>query len=358
MAGTFKNPFDFEGGDLTIIVMYEGERVTGKVSASAMMLASPVWKKFICPPWTPLPATDEEETNGETQKEQDLGGVNMAAVMVKSDDKDEEPPSSKVTKKQRTSQTSTSKELDFTEDDGEAFLILLRIAHLHFLKLPVQGLSLDLLLQLATVSDKYDCIYLVKPWISQWALDPDIKMKDLEKLLFVAWAFRPEGEMWSKVPLRVVEMLYVDDLGVHQFSGDSSESGRIVALDQMPPGLIERLLSKRQEVMEEIFEIAYCDLNNIPAVGCEYGGGEDNCVNARYGSLSLGLRYCAVWPPSRDTMDLSESLKDVEKDLTELPKRLDGHEYCGVEGWGRTLSERISDFIDNATFDFDSLPTE
>ncbi|TVY34973.1 hypothetical protein LSUB1_G006257, partial [Lachnellula subtilissima] len=294
MASAIKKPFDFEDGDLTIIIMYEGKRVTGKVSTSAMMLASPVWKKFICPPWTPLPTTDEEEEiTGRSQKEQDPGDVDIAEEIVESNDKDEEALPSKATKKQRTSQASESKELDFTEDDGEAFLILLRIAHLHFSKLPVQGLSLDLLLHLATMCDKYDCTRLVKPWIPLWTLDPDIKMENLEKLLFVSWVFRPQTETWNKVPLRAVERLSIDDSGVHRFSGDSSELGRAIALEQMPPGVLERLLSKRQELLGEISELAYVHLHNIPFVYCEYE--EDSCVYTRWKKF--------IYPPFEQLRD-------------------------------------------------------
>ncbi|TVY90016.1 hypothetical protein LAWI1_G005082 [Lachnellula willkommii] len=388
MAGAI-NPFDFEGGDLTIVVMYEGKRVTGKVSTSAMMLASPVWKKFIFPPWNPLPATHEEgETTGGSQNAQEPGGVDVAAETVGLDDADQETLSSRAAKKQRTSQASKSKELDFTEDNADTFLILLRIAHLQFSKLPVDGMSLDLLFQLATVSDKYDCIQLVKPWIPLWTVEPEIEMENLEKLLFVALVFRLEDEMWNKVLIRAVERLSIDsEFGAHEFSGDSGELSRTIALDQLPPGLlgefrvanqrsyvkvtnrwfvtcIERLLAKRQELLGKIFDAAYEELDYIFDTGCEHG--DFACRATRYGFLCVKLKDYGVSPPPRKTSTLYKSLRDVKEDLTELQRRHtddnDQHQYCGGYQGGSVPDEslwaEISRMIDDFTFDFDSLPTE
>ncbi|TVY16515.1 hypothetical protein LARI1_G005613 [Lachnellula arida] len=363
MAGAIKNPFDFEGGDLTIVVMYEGKRVTGKVSTSAMMLASPVWKKFICPPWNPLPATGEEGgTTGGSQNAQETSGVDVAAETVGIDGVGEETLSSRAAKKQRTSQASKPKELDFTEDNADAFLILLRIAHLQFSELPVEELSFDLLFQLATVSDKYDCIQLVIPWIPLWTFDPEIEMVGLEMLLFVAWAFRPEGEMWDQVPLRAVERLFIDEFGVHKFSGYSGEPYRVIDLEQMPPGVLERLLSKRQELLGDILDAAYTELSCIALMQCQYD--DSKCRATRYGSLCLKLRDYGVWPPPQDTFTLCASIRVIKEGLTEFQRELvdsdDDHQFCYGDQYEGclTLEDDISRLIDSATFDFDSLLTE
>lgn len=111
---------DFGDGDITITIntgKEEKENVLVKVSSNALCLASPVWKKFIYPPILHVP--DEEH---------------------KSDAR-----------------------IDFTEDDCEALLILLRIAHLQFHQVPSK-LEYSQLLQLAILCDMYDCAKLVRPW--------------------------------------------------------------------------------------------------------------------------------------------------------------------------------------------------
>jgi hypothetical protein len=46
-----KFPFDLESGDVLAFATYQGQRVSFKVSSDAMSLASPVWKKFLFPPF-------------------------------------------------------------------------------------------------------------------------------------------------------------------------------------------------------------------------------------------------------------------------------------------------------------------
>ena len=50
-----KFPFDLESGDVLAFATYQGRRVSFKVDCSAMSLASPVWKKFLFPPYPTLP---------------------------------------------------------------------------------------------------------------------------------------------------------------------------------------------------------------------------------------------------------------------------------------------------------------
>jgi len=88
-----KDDFIFEYGDLDIKLTLDGNEMMGKVSARALAMASPVWKKFIYPPFP----------------------------QVESD---------------QTADPLPVKELDFTEDDPTALLILLRVAHLQFKRVP------------------------------------------------------------------------------------------------------------------------------------------------------------------------------------------------------------------------------
>lgn len=91
---------------------------------------------------------------------------------------------------------SGSKELALPDDDPEALLLLMRIAHLQFDAIPKVLAKPDavrtpgcLCYRLAILCDKYDCVGLVTPWLSRW-LDgwqpaPSFVIEDL----FICWAF-------------------------------------------------------------------------------------------------------------------------------------------------------------------------
>lgn len=90
-------------------------------------------------------------------------------------------------------------ELDFTEDPPVALLILLRIAHFQFNEIPSK-IHAELLLEIALLCDQYDCVALVKPWLSQWLGDEQILLRESwqftpierllrERWLFIAWVF-------------------------------------------------------------------------------------------------------------------------------------------------------------------------
>jgi hypothetical protein len=112
-----KNPFMFPSGDVTLLTTHPKTKqpLTGTVVSYALTLASPVWKKFLFPPW---------ETN-------DL--------------------------------ESKPKQIDCTEDDSSALLILLNIAHLRFNEVPNGKLEYSLLFEVAKLCDQYDCVNLVRP---------------------------------------------------------------------------------------------------------------------------------------------------------------------------------------------------
>ncbi|KAG4419877.1 hypothetical protein IFR04_007009 [Cadophora malorum] len=110
----------FNGGDVKISAIFQGHKVAGKVAAQAMVLASPARKRFLFPPWN-------VDTGDKTQ----------------------------------------AKAVDFTEDDGCALLILLRLAHIQFPHVPSK-ISPDTLFQVAILCEKYECFDLVDPWLEKW----------------------------------------------------------------------------------------------------------------------------------------------------------------------------------------------
>jgi hypothetical protein len=143
-----KSPFTFETGDVRIKVTSEGKRIIGSVSSAALILASPVWNKFIHPPW------EEVKDPAASNKE---------------------------------------KEIDCSEDNAYALLILLNIAHLRFDLVPNRLSCVDLY-NVAILVDQYQCVKLVRPWLTFWLTDEEIQSKQAgqEGWLFIAWAFGRE----------------------------------------------------------------------------------------------------------------------------------------------------------------------
>lgn len=136
---------NFPSGDVIILMKNpNGDEtiIEAKVSSHALSIASPVWKKFLYPPWA----------------------------------------------------TKSSKPVDTIDcfgDDPEALTILLNIAHLKFRLVPKQRLSYPGLLQMAILVDQYDCIELVQPWLDLWLGNDERRSQKpgKEEWLFLAWVF-------------------------------------------------------------------------------------------------------------------------------------------------------------------------
>ncbi|ESZ89902.1 hypothetical protein SBOR_9714 [Sclerotinia borealis F-4128] len=131
------HPFVFEDGDVRAKATYNGQKITFKLCSYALCFASPVWKKFVFPPFPLLRSTN-------------------AAVDSQS-------------KKSRTASIDPFPdiELDFTEDDPAALLVLLRITHLKFSTI-ASYLPYDTLYNFAVLCDQYDCRKLVGPLVNVW----------------------------------------------------------------------------------------------------------------------------------------------------------------------------------------------
>jgi hypothetical protein len=165
---TSQSLFAFDPTDVRLKVKYKGESITAHVSSSVMSFASPVWKKFVFPTWKLVaaknPATDSDSTHDAKKSK-----------IAEPDDKDKIKSGLPVDK------------LDFTGDNGEALLILLRIAHLRFQAIPAT-LPYQTLLQVAVLCDQYQCINLVRPWLPQWLADEETSplRSSQENWLFIA----------------------------------------------------------------------------------------------------------------------------------------------------------------------------
>ena len=147
---------------------YRGQRAKIQISSHAVCLASPVWKKALSFPR--LPARDDDPSKASKSHEKSAENNWKAPetkpaqkpLILKNDGLDESeligsslgfPGRSDNSQNGGTQQPSTAnKVLDLTASDGDSVLLLLRIAHLQFHKIPWK-LRYDSLLKVAILCD-------------------------------------------------------------------------------------------------------------------------------------------------------------------------------------------------------------
>lgn len=98
--------------------------------------------------------------------------------------------------------------LDFTDDNGDALLILLQITHLRFGAIK-SSYDYSLIFHVAVLCEKYSCLNLVKPWLNRWL--PSGLMASVmtnHHLLYIAWAFGDEI-LFKNVATRLVTRMRV-----------------------------------------------------------------------------------------------------------------------------------------------------
>lgn len=157
-SSELKSSFTFNSGDTRLIISSPDGDIIAQVSSHAMSLASPIWKKFISPPWRPSQTGKAMVTSSS-----EFEGVESGSVPI-------EP-------------------LDFREDDTDALLILLRIAHLDFVSVK-KKLGIGELYNVAILCDKYDCIHLIKPWVEEWFTKTRSQIGgEIAKDVFISWSF-------------------------------------------------------------------------------------------------------------------------------------------------------------------------
>ncbi|KAH8730366.1 hypothetical protein GQ44DRAFT_700203 [Phaeosphaeriaceae sp. PMI808] len=147
---------------------------------------------------------------------------------------------------------STAAEIPFLDDDVDAMLIVLRIAHLLFKELPrKEELPLEDLLHLAIVCDKYDLVGLVRPFLDlySWAEvhRPNFKKKTNcnHSWLFVAWTFGYTDSFESLMIYMVKEMILESD-DVIIVNGT-----KLLSID-LPPEALEGLVNVYKGIISEL----------------------------------------------------------------------------------------------------------
>jgi hypothetical protein len=196
--------FTFKNGDVRIIVTHEGERIVGKVSSHAMALVSPVWENFIYDP----------------RKNSSKDTLPNAATTASNSHKDLRTP---------------AEEVDFSEDDSEALLTLLRIAHLQFSSIP-PAMHYKQLLNLAVLCNQYLCVNIVRPWLGLWLKDEYSQgmLQGQENWLFIAWTFG-RYSVFKYVAAKMVTEITTGEDG-RCLTSDGNEIS-----EPMPPGIVGKL---------------------------------------------------------------------------------------------------------------------
>lgn len=131
-------------------------------------------------------------------------------------------------------ESSSNGTVHFAEDNPAALLLVLRIAHLQFRKVP-DVLGFQEMVELAVVCDKYDTAGLVRPWIKQWEESLQersvlVEEPGREEYLIFAWTF---GDLptYEKIADRLICNATCDDRD--RFYVDGNPLGR-----NMPPGAV------------------------------------------------------------------------------------------------------------------------
>jgi hypothetical protein len=75
-SSDLKSSFSFGSGDTRLLILSPEGEFTGSASSHAMSLASPVWKKFISPPWRPSQMGKTKKTSS---SEED-GGAKLSST--------------------------------------------------------------------------------------------------------------------------------------------------------------------------------------------------------------------------------------------------------------------------------------
>ncbi|KAJ8059604.1 hypothetical protein OCU04_011259 [Sclerotinia nivalis] len=284
------HPFVFDNGDgdVRAKVFYEGREVSFKLSSHALSFASPVWKKLIFPPF-PLPTsrTDGEEPNSK--------------------------------KSCVANEPFTDIELDFTEDNAEALLVLLRIAYLQFSTVP-SNLPYVILYNVTVICDKYNCTKLVKPWLKDWLKDEQYEahLPRQEGWLWIAYCFGRRKLFYDMVNVLVLsacighdnECLIIEE-NFASTSGTEVEVNSYPLEEEgcpLPPGMTEEILAIRTTMVNRLFRSLHFIMDGLLSNSAAFSRScrlwcEETCRSVLFGILARKLKSYGLWPiPDAETV--------------------------------------------------------
>lgn len=148
-------------------------------------------------------------------------------------------------KEANSSQAPGCREVAFPDDDPDALLVLLNIAHLNFDKLP-ETMDFERLLNIAVLCDKYDMVRIIRPWMPKWAEPSKSRALDPghEEWAFIAWAFGDQVTFDAVVRTMVMNSLS------NEFGELLSSVGKPYGKN-MPPGLLGKLVASLRAVVSD-----------------------------------------------------------------------------------------------------------
>jgi hypothetical protein len=327
--------FTFPAGDVKITVLYNNELVTGYVESDSMALASPVWKKFIFPPWGSqqrgvLDGTsnnDKERTklvNTELAHEEQEELLKRLRKMQLDGSDEEQGRSMTKNDKQNRDPIAT---IDFCDDDGEALLILLRLAHSRTEGIPFI-ISYKLFLNIAILVDQYDCINLVRPWIGTWFCSVEVLRAKNDGHLgwfFVNWVFGQKDAFKNFAEKLVNEMEISDTRNPIASFGE--------VLNPVPPGILESILAARLDAITKLLEIPYSKVANFEndrSAFCK-ADSDPACSARTYDFLLQCLQKNNLWP-RKDPREICTSVKNLASIIKEISNTLLYHRHGSIYG--------------------------
>ncbi|CZR66909.1 uncharacterized protein PAC_16810 [Phialocephala subalpina] len=327
--------FSFKHGNVQIKVTHWSELVRGKVSSHCMVLASKLWENFIF---------DPTKNQGKSKKPQcekeDSIEPRWETQTHKSQRVERQDPTSE-NGKQETLRRPV-KEVDFRDNDSEALLVLLRIAHLQYNDVPTT-LTYKTLLDVAVLCDRYNCVELVEPWLSQWLSDEEKSWKEAghENWLFIAWVFARD-KVFSDLAARMVREATTNDDGKCLTSSGAEVSG------PMPPKVLERIQEVRKELIKNLLEVPYSRLDRYESTVasiCSRPGNREGCDAAIYGSIARGVQKAGLWP-RKQAEDIHMSAKELATRVKDIriyaPYDSYSNQYCGGPGFWDQIPNILS----------------
>ncbi len=293
-------------GDLRLLVQHGEQQIIFQVSSKAMSLASPVWRTML-------------EPAGPFKESQ-----------------------------------SDSGEIAFPDDDSEALLILLLACHLRFQDIP-QELWYEQFLNVCILCDKYDCIALIRPWISRWQAHqlhlagPVIH----GEWLFICWTtgdqatFERVARYYVKTSLADVWKQFIDRPKLL----DAAIPPGILGLPwSLPlPGnstnkLAESIFEARLQTLTKLIELSYSLANrrgpNKQSLHCVSNDADSSeaCDDLSVGSMTRQLEAIespvALWPgvPGDIASRYNQTVETLSRHLQNMVCNIyprGHHKHCG-----------------------------
>ncbi|KAE8447182.1 hypothetical protein EG329_011013 [Mollisiaceae sp. DMI_Dod_QoI] len=234
--------FKFTPSDVRLKITYNGSPAYAHVSSHAMSLASEVWRNFLFPPWdTNAIQFNEHKNKDKYRGARNVGNEDSLAGLQK-----------------------PVEELDFTEDNAEALLVVLCAAHLKYTDIPrARAIPRNLLVELAIFCNKYVCTSIVEPWIEGWVtkqwegwnniipVEKDHRYEEVveecQAMMFVTFVFR--DELVSDYFKKGAEWLYI-------WSRNNSLPD-LPANWLMPSDIMENIDEARVEAIGSIIPLLY-----------------------------------------------------------------------------------------------------